>query len=228
MSKTTQAASLLLSLSLACGSLHAQTQRGGGGGSETQKIIQQYQQLAAEKIALQAQVTQMKSQLDAANGELTAVKKERDALKSQSGAAAAAGAQLAALRESSAKSAEQNKQRMQELISRFRETATNLRDVETDRNKLKDELRARNDAYDKCALDNLGLFEINTEVLNRYEHIGPFTKVTAVEPFTRITRTRIENLVDEYRERALELRAKAQAAEAGPTNAVPATPAPVN
>ncbi len=50
------------------------------------------------------------------------------------------------------------------------------------------------------------LYEITNDVLDRYEHVGLFTKATAAEPFTRITRTRIENLVDEYRARALENR----------------------
>jgi len=233
MSVTTYQVCLLLSLAAACAPLHAQTQRSAGGGSETQKIVQQYQQLAAEKTALQAQVTQAKKDLDAAKTELAAVKKERDALKAQSGAtAAAAAAQLAAYKESADKAAEVNKQRMTELIARFRETATNLKEGETERTKLQNDLRVRNEAYDKCAVDNLGLFEINADLLNRYEHVGPFTKVSAVEPFTRITLTRIENLVDEYRERALELRAKARAADAPPMNpapaAAPANPAPVN
>jgi chromosome segregation ATPase len=201
-----------LALTVGCGALHAQTERSGGGG-EAQRILQQYQQLAGEKTALQAQVAQMKQELDAAKTELTAVTKERDALKAQTGAAAAAGAQLAAIKESSEKAAEMSKQRMTELIGRFRETATNLKEVEADRNKLQDDLRVRNEAYDRCAADNLSLFEINDDLLNRYEHIGPFTKAMAVEPFTRITRTRIENLVDEYRTRALELRAKARAAK---------------
>ena len=207
---------LLLVLAALGGSVQAQSQRSGGGG-EAQKILQQYQQLASEKTALQAQVTQMKQQLDAANSELAALKKERDALKARSGAAGAAAAQLAAFKESSEKAAELNKQRMNELIARFRETATNLKEIETDRSKLQDELRVRNEAYDRCAADNLGLFEINNDLLNRYEHVGLFTKVSAGEPFTRITRTRIDNLVDETRARALELRAKARAAAATPT-----------
>lgn len=206
---------LLLVLAALSGSLQAQSQRSGGGG-EAQKILQQYQQLAGEKTALQAQVTQMKQQLDAANSELAALKKERDALKARSGAAGAAAAQLAAFKESSEKAAELNKQRMNELITRFRETATNLKEIEIDRSKLQDELRVRNEAYDRCAADNLGLFEINNDLLNRYEHVGLFTKVSAGEPFTRITRTRIDNLVDETRARALELRARARAAAATP------------
>jgi ribosomal protein S19E (S16A) len=52
------------------------------------------------------------------------------------------------------------------------------------------------------------LYEINREILNRYEHVGLFTKVSADEPFTKITRTRLENLADEYRQRAQELQVK--------------------
>jgi chromosome segregation ATPase len=208
---------ILLALAAAA-PLHAQVQRSGGG--ESQKIMQQYQQIAAEKTALQAQLTQMKTELDAAKAELASAKKERDALKAQTGAgaaAAAAAARLSSEKAAAEKSAEQNKQRLTELVARFRETANSLREVEADRSKLRNELQERSTAYDKCAEANLGLFDISTEVLDRYEHIGPFTRISSAEPFTRITRTRIENLVDEYRERALELRVKKQAAAAAQT-----------
>lgn len=185
----------------------AQVERSGGG--ELQKIMQQYQQVAAEKTALQAQVAEMKKDLDTAKSDLAAAKKERDALKVRAGGAAAAAAavtQLTASKESADKNLELYKQRMNELVSRFRETASNLKEVEADRNKLHKDLDERNAAFDKCAENNLQLYEINTEVLDRYEHVGLFTKASAAEPFTQITRTRIENLVDEYRARALDNR----------------------
>ena len=185
----------------------AQVQRSGGG--EMQKIMQQYQQVAAEKTALQGQLEQMKKDLDAAKADLASMKKERDALKAHAGGAAAAAAtvaQLTASRESAEKNLEISAQRMNELVGRFRETATNLKEVEADRTKLREGLDERNAAFDKCAENNLQLYEITKDALDRYEHVGLFTKASAVEPFTRITRTRIENLVDDYRARALENR----------------------
>ncbi len=207
--KTHAAISLLVALT-AIAPVRAQVERSSGGG-QAQKLMQQYQQVSAEKTALQTQVTQMKQDLDAAKAELAAVKKERDALKARSGDSAAAAAQLikvTASKETAEKNLEQYKQRMTELVTRFRETATNLKDVEADRGKLRKDLDDRNSAYDKCAEDNLQLYEINGEILNRYEHVGLFTKVSAAEPFTKITRTRIDNLVLEYRERAQQLRTK--------------------
>jgi hypothetical protein len=190
---------------------YAQVERSGGG--ETQKIMQQYQQVAAEKTALQAQVVQMKKDLDAAKTDLLAMKKERDALKVRAGGAAAAAAavtQLTASKESAEKNLELYKQRINEVVGRFRETNANLKEVEADRSKLHKDLDERNAAFDKCADNNLRLYEITTDVLNRYEHVGLFTKASTAEPFTRITRTRIENLADEYRARALENRTRKQ------------------
>jgi DNA repair exonuclease SbcCD ATPase subunit len=182
----------------------AQTQR---SGNETQKFMQQYQQLAAEKTALQAQTIQMKKDLDTAQADLAAVKKERDALKSRAGGSSAQFAQLTAGKEAAEKSLEQLKQKTTELVARFREMAVNLKEVEADRAKLQNDIKERSVAFDKCAEDNLGLFEVNGQILDRYEHIGVFTKVGTADPFTKIARTRIENFVDEYRARALELRA---------------------
>lgn len=199
-----------LTMVLAAAAVHAQTQRSGG---DAQKFMQQYQQIAAEKTSLQAQVAQMKKDLDAAQTELAAVKKERDVLKKHAGGSATSAAALTAMtvsKQTAEKNLEQYKQRMSELVTRFRDLAANLKDVEADRSKVRQDLQERSVAFDKCAEDNLQLYEINREILDRYEHVGLFTKVSSVEPFTRITRSRIDNLVDEYRARAMELRVKKQ------------------
>ncbi len=190
------------------GAAAAQAQRSGGG--ESQKMMQQYQQLAAEKTSLQTQLAQMKKDLDAAKADAAAMKKERDALKRNTGGSSAALTQATNAKIAAEQGLEQSRQRMTELVSRYRETTQNLKEVETDRNTARRELSERNAAFDACAENNLQLYEISNDVLNRYSHVGLFTKASAAEPFTGITRTRINNLVDEYRARALELRVKKQ------------------
>jgi len=115
---------------------------------------------------------------------------------------------------------------MQELISRFRETVTQLRAVESDRTLLQQQLTQSKAAFDKCAQANYQLYQVNNEVLDRYAHQGAFSYLARAEPFTRIKRTEIDNLVLEYRERAEELRVKPAASGAGvataPARAVPA------
>jgi chromosome segregation ATPase len=204
-----RAAIASLLIVLASTAAQAQTQRSGGG--DAQKFMQQYQQLAAEKTALQGQVTQLKKDLDTANAGLAAAKKERDALKAHSAVSAAAGAQLAqaaAARQSAEKSLEQNKQKTTELLDHFKETVGTLKGVESDRAQLQRDTVALHAAFDKCAIDNTDLYDIAKTVLDRYDHVGFFTKVSLAEPITKITRTRMENLVDEYRARTEELRVK--------------------
>lgn len=192
------------------GSVHAQAQRSGGG--DAQKFMQQYQQLAQEKTSLQSQLAQMKKDLDKATADLAAMKKERDALKAHpAGVPAAEVAQLTASKNAVEHSLEESKQRMAELVGRFRETATNLKDVEADRNKLRSDLNTRNAAFDTCAQNNQQLYDINGDILNRYSHVRLFTKVSAGEPFTQITRSRMDNLVVETRTRAAELQVKKSA-----------------
>jgi len=187
----------------------AQVERSGGG--ETQRIMQQYQQLAAEKTSLQGQVAQLKKDLESAQTELASVKKERDALKTRSSVSAAEAAQLAqanASRQTVERNLEQTKQKTAELVDRFKQTIASLKSVEADRTQLQTENARLTSSFDKCADDNVKLYEISQTVLDRYEHVGFFTKVGSAEPFTKITRSRIDNLVDEYREHALELKVK--------------------
>jgi chromosome segregation ATPase len=200
------AASLLTACIVVPAVLQAQVERSGGG--ELQKIMQQYQQVAAEKTALQSQLAQAKKDLDAANTELAEVKKERDAAKAHVGVPPAALAAANAAKNSAEQGLEKSKQQITEIVGKYRELAASLRDVEADRTKISKELTERNNAFDQCALDNLQLYEINGEILDRYDHVGLFTKTSASEPFTRLTRTRIDNLVIEYREKAEQLRVK--------------------
>jgi chromosome segregation ATPase len=194
------------------GGAASQVERSGGG--ESQRIMQQYQQLAAERTTLQADNARLKKDLDAAKADLAAMKKERDAAKAQIGAAQTAVSQAKSSKEGADKSLDLTKQRFTELIGKYRELAQNMKDVETERGQLRTQLAAGNRAFDGCAEDNLQLFEINSEVLDRYEHTSLFTRVSASEPFSRVTRTRMENLVVEYRERAEQLRVKKRDAEA--------------
>jgi chromosome segregation ATPase len=193
------AAALLFAATVA-----AQTERGGGSGGDSQRIMQQYQQLAAERTTLKAQLGDLQKELDSAKADLAATRKERDELKGR----AAQLAPLTVAKDTAEKNLEQNRERTAELVAKFRETVASLKDVEADRGRVQADLVRRNDAFDTCATDNLSLYEISGQVLDRYENVGFFTRVAASDPFLRVTHTRIENLVDEYRARAQELRVK--------------------
>lgn len=95
---------------------------------------------------------------------------------------------------------------MQELIGKFRETITQMRGIEAERAQLQQQLTQGKTAFDQCAERNYSLYQVDNEVLDRYAHEGAFSHMERAEPFTRIKRTQIDNLVLEYKERAEELR----------------------
>jgi hypothetical protein len=203
----------LLAGTLLCGPVAAQVERSGGGASA--KLMQQYQQMATERTQLQAQNAQLKKDLEDAKKQLGVVQQQATAAKA--GVGRRSQAELAAARasnETTQKSLDETKARMQELAVHFRETVATMRGIETERTQLQQQLAESRAAFDRCAEANYELYKVDNEVLDRYEHQGAFSYLGRAEPFTRIKRTRIENLVDEYRQRAEELRVKKATAAA--------------
>jgi cell division protein FtsB len=213
----------------------AQVQRTGGGAANAQ-LAAQYQRVVTERAQLQADNEKLKKQVED-------LKKELESAKRQSATSAAgvssSAAQLAAAQaanQSTTQSLEQTKIRMQELITRFRETAVTLKGVESDRSQLQQEASQTKADLSRCVERNAQLYQVDTEVLDRYEHQSAFSYMARGEPFTRLKRTQVENFAEEYRERAQELKmrrddqagaAPAQAAQAQQPAPVPfkATPA---
>jgi chromosome segregation ATPase len=180
----------------------AQTARSGGSGGNAQ-LVQQLQQLASERTTLQAEQARMKKEIEE-------LRKERDTLKASQ---AAAGKRNSAVseatvsrvtRERDALEAELTKTRAntQELIAKFRETAQALREVETDRATAKQALGARIADLDACVKSNDALYKLNDEVLTHFGDQGFWSRVGQAEPFTRLKRVELENIIESYRYRA--------------------------
>jgi seryl-tRNA synthetase len=185
----------------------AQTARSGGGGGQNAQLVQQLQQLASERTTMQAEQARMKKELED-------LRKERDALKtSQAGSTASqrarAEAEAALARsqrdsETAEKELSTIKARLQELVDKFRETARVMREVETDRATVKQALAQQGQELNACVAANNGLYQLNDEVLTRFESQGFWTSLGKAEPFTKLKRVQLENLIDGYRTRATD------------------------
>jgi chaperonin cofactor prefoldin len=202
-------------------SVRAQVERSGGGGSANAQLVQQYQEATSERDKLQGDNAKLKSDLDAANKKLAAAQQQLAAAKTGADAKDAAIASAQAARDSSAKNLEDLKGKMEELIAKFRETTASLRGVELDRAKVEQQLAQSRSAFDQCAMRNYDFYKLNGEILDRYEHQGAFTYLARAEPFTRIKRTQLENMVDEYRQRAEELQQKRESTGTAPSAVTP-------
>jgi hypothetical protein len=206
---------ILLAITCATTPLHAQAVRSGGDNA---RALQQMQQLASERTALQADNAKLKD-------EVADLKKKLDKAASEGAAAAARtknlqqqSAQELDSKKQLTESLEKSRGQMQELITHFRETALNLKTVEGERNELKGQLDARNREYATCVDRNVGLYEINRETLDRLDKHGFWSGVRNAEPFTQLSRARLENLIDAYRYRVDELRVERQKKATAPAD----------
>jgi hypothetical protein len=201
----------------------AQVQRsGGGGGAANAQLMMQYQQADAERTQLKSENAKLKKDLDDLKKQLDAASKQAAASKAGVSRDAAQLAAAQAANDRSTKDLADGKARMQELVGKFRETITQMRGVESERTQLQQQLAQSKTAFDQCAERNYSLYQVDSEVLDRYAHEGAFSHLASAEPFTRIKRTQIDNLVLEYKERAEELRVKKAAGSAAPAPGVPA------
>lgn len=180
------------------------------------QLMQQMQQLAAERTQLQAENARMKKELDETRKERDALKGEREAgdkrLRNAEGAAVRAAGDRKQLEDEVA----QQKDRMAELVTKFRDTVATLRQVETDRASVSRDLETRSVELKSCVDRNVQLYTLNDEILDKFESQGFWSSVGKAEPFTRIKRSQLENLADDYR-------ARAQDAEIVPPAANPPT-----
>jgi chromosome segregation ATPase len=191
----------------------AQTPRSGGGGGANAQAMQQLQQLGAERTQLQAENARLKKELDALKASTQGEQQKKGALEARAARAEAAAQRTAAEKAQSEQSAQQSRAKLDELIAKYRELADTLRTVEGERTALAARNAELGRASDRCAQANVELSTISLDVLQRYENAGFGHAVGRAEPFTQLTRTRVENLVDEYRARVRELTPAADGAK---------------
>lgn len=190
--------------------VNAQTQRSGDANA---RAMQQLQQLSAERVQLKTENEKLQQELQALKAQIATTTATQASLQQRLKAAEATAA-----RDLSAQSnaeAERLRSQMQELVTRFRETAQSLKDVEADRNVARTSLQASERELTTCVTRNKEFYQLNSEVLDRLENKNAWNSLTAKEPFTQLQRTRLENLIEGYKDRATDLRVQPVS---GPSN----------
>jgi chromosome segregation ATPase len=181
----------------------AQTARSGDANARTS---QQLQQLSAERAQLKGDNDKLTKEVADLKQQLTTATSGQAALQAKLKAAESSVARDSGSTQQNSEAMEKMRAQMQELVARYRETAQQLKEVEADRNAARGKLQTDDRELTQCIDKNVGLYQLNTEVLDKLENHGMFSSLGEKEPFTQIQRARLENLIDGYKDRALELR----------------------
>jgi chromosome segregation ATPase len=213
----------LLAGTLVLASTLATAQTARSGGSPNAQLMQQMQQLASERTSLQAENAKLKKDLEDLRKDRDALKAGREAVDRRANTSALALKQSAAQHEATEHELTQTKSKMDQLIAKFRETLDTMRTLEAEQTSTKQALATREQALTVCAERNVALYQVNEEVLTRLEHQSAWARTAQGEPFIKIKRNQLENLVDDYKQRA-DTQKLAPAEAMRP--AIPGIPAP--
>jgi len=93
--------------------------------------------------------------------------------------------------------------------------------TEAKRAKLEDQVNVLNRRVADQQTKNAGMFKIANEILLRYEKFGLGDALTAREPFTGITRVKLQSLFEDYRDQLTDQKIKPLEAKAPEPKATP-------
>jgi chromosome segregation ATPase len=187
----------------------AEARRDGDATARLQMMLQQMNsekaQLAAENAKLKAERDELKKSADANAAEAT---NERAKVSRTAQDLATAQANRASLQQGF----DTLKGRFDALVTQYKKTVDVLRELENERNNLRTLARDYDVRVTQCERNNETLYAKNLELIELYEHKGVFAALKQQEPVTGIAKVEMENLMEEYRYQAEEMRLKRQSA----------------
>jgi chromosome segregation ATPase len=145
-------------------------------------------------------------------GDRDAAVAQRDALKKQLASAQTAAEKSVGDLQSQLVALKAENARLSDALNKARstiESATRDNQDESARNaKLKSETIVLSRKVSDLESKNLALFLTGNEILTRYQDFSLGTALSAKEPFVGSTRTRLENLIQDYQDKLSDQRAR--------------------
>jgi chromosome segregation ATPase len=176
------------------------------GSDETARLQLMLQQLNAERTALAAENAKLERDLESSRTELEKVKSENAASRQKLGATSSQLATARAQGDAVQSAFDTLKSRFDELVEQFRKMAGALKEVEAERSSLERLVSAFDARVTACERNNEALYTATLELIDLYEKKGFMSVLAQREPVTKLKRTQIENLMDDYRRIADEMR----------------------
>jgi chromosome segregation ATPase len=107
----------------------------------------------------------------------------------------------------------QTRESLDKWKTAYEQIASGAKKIEAERAKFASQKFILQRKVEDRERKNLELFRIGNEILKRYEKFGLGEAITAKEPFTGITRVKLENLVQGYEDALADNRVKPETAK---------------
>ncbi len=142
-------------------------------------------QATAEKTTLQQQVTDLQKQVESLQGQLVETR-------------AVAGSRSEALAKKLAVAEASARESREKLSGDLRSTQQSVKLEKQEKVALQQELQRQTDNFALCYENNRKLYDVNRELLGKYNDKGAMDALLQREPFTGRGAVEIENLIQDY------------------------------
>lgn len=201
----------------------AETVRRSGSANASEQQLQQLQQLAVERDALQAKNEQLVAENDKISKELGAVKAklenathEAASFKLKLNESEHAADRAQETQEATVDKLKETQDRLQKVVDKYRELVEELRKAEAHGAGVQAALDQESHSLEQCTKDNQTLYQASLDLLQQYEKKGIWDAMMQHEPFTQIKRVELESIGETYRDRAEQHKFTPQADASAP------------
>ncbi|MEL6301599.1 MAG: hypothetical protein AAFV47_08630 [Pseudomonadota bacterium] len=168
-------------------------------GDSSARLRLQVNQLSADNGRLNRENSELQQQIAALTKQLEAAEEKIERTESRLGRAENTAQRFREVTQQNSETLDLMRERERELVGKFRETINQLRDTERARAELETRAADLDISFQNCAANNREMFEVSNEILDVLDGRGLLKRMGEREPFTQLSRVRLENLVDEYR-----------------------------
>lgn len=172
------------------------------GKDQTRRLQQQLHMAEQEKARLAQQTADAEKQIKEAQEKVATAERRSDAVGYRS---ARLNKELEAVKVEKEALVVANKAEQAVLAAKLAESERKLAEQRlastAEKQQLEADLARQKTALSGCSERNATMYKLGNELLDKYEQKSCFTSVLQVEPFTQLQRAKIENVVEEYRDK---------------------------
>lgn len=153
---------------------------------------------------IQQQKTLLEQEKSGLSGQVEELKKKADGLASANARRATLERELEALNKGKAdldEKFQETGKALQEMTKKQAEAMLTLQHKEQEIKRFEAEVSRQTRQVESCEAKNSRLYQINAELMDKYQSKGVFGALLQAEPFTQLKSVEVENLLQEYRDK---------------------------
>jgi len=196
----------LLSILISVTSFAQSARRDGGSTAAAAQAQYLLRQITAERDAMKGELAALKAEIEKKDKKISGLKEKLVSMRSA----------VSRSRDVIGKFQDNNsmvrdrfmaaREKMQKLVDKFREVVAIMRKLEKENVEMKTALTKHEKDIEQCSAKNVKLLSLNKTIITAYQDKSVWDALRKTEPLTGLERTNWENMVEQFKDQAYQLK----------------------